>query len=182
MKLMMIGTILVSLAGLWMLVLAFKQSIGWGLACLFLPLALVVFTFKCWRSSARTFAMILIGSGLVLIGSVMAEGRGGQRDVEGEWLAEDGSMVVMIADKGVIVSVADGTQGKWKRQDRDSFLVESFTRYSGGNYDAKQDVMSLSWTGTGRQGVWVRRIKFTRIADENRSRADEVLAILKSSQ
>ena len=35
----MIGMVMCFLAGIWLLIVAFKESVGWGLACLFIPFA-----------------------------------------------------------------------------------------------------------------------------------------------
>lgn len=60
---------LAALAGLvafasfvWLLVVAFKTHVGWGLALLFLPLAPIVFAVKHWHAAKKPFLLNLGGS------------------------------------------------------------------------------------------------------------------------
>lgn len=50
---------------LWLLVVAFKTHILWGLACLFLPFATLVFAILNWDRSAKPFLTHLASSALV---------------------------------------------------------------------------------------------------------------------
>src|SRR5687767_263772 len=57
-----LGWVLVVLSGLAMfvfgiqiLIMAFKTSVGWGLACLFLPFAALVFVIKFWDQAKTPF-------------------------------------------------------------------------------------------------------------------------------
>ncbi len=76
------GLILVVLAsiamlvfGLQILIRAFKTSVGWGLASLFIPLAVLVFVFRHWAETRRPFLRGLacipvwaVGGALVILG------------------------------------------------------------------------------------------------------------------
>jgi hypothetical protein len=78
------GTILAVVAGLGMLVfmvqiliIAFKTSVGWGLASLLLPFAILVFVIKHWEQTKTPFLRWLIclpvyaiGFGLMAYGAV----------------------------------------------------------------------------------------------------------------
>ncbi len=82
----MVGTLLVILSGVAMLVfgiqiliLAFKTSIGWGLASLLVPFVVLVFVVKYWQQARTPFLRSLacipvqiIGSGLMLWGTITA--------------------------------------------------------------------------------------------------------------
>ncbi len=72
MALMGLGTLVALVGGIWILVLAFKEHIGWGLACLFIPGAALVFGIMKWKI-AKTALMIAIAGGVVSgVGSYMA--------------------------------------------------------------------------------------------------------------
>jgi len=166
----------------WAILRAFAMRKGWGVACLLFPPAFLGFAVAHWRQAGRPLAVVLVGSGLWLIGSVVRETRGKGLDLEGDWLAKNGSMVIAVEKSGAIVSKADGARGTWKRQGRDSFLLQDFPPYVGGNYNPQRDELSLSRTGVGSRGPWVIRLPFTRITDENKARADAAMAKLGSGK
>ena len=71
----MLGTALSALAGIAMLVFgiqilitAFKTSIGWGLASLLLPFAVLVFVAKNWEATKTPFLRSLIAFAVALVG------------------------------------------------------------------------------------------------------------------
>ena len=47
-----IGLALIVIGGIWMIVVAFKTSIGWGIGCLVIPPVSLVFLFKYWDESS----------------------------------------------------------------------------------------------------------------------------------
>ena len=70
-----LGWVLVVLSGLAMfvfgiqiLIMAFKTSVGWGLACLFLPFAALVFVIKFWDQAKTPFLRSLACLPVYLIG------------------------------------------------------------------------------------------------------------------
>lgn len=73
---------LVSLAGyLWLLVLAFKKSIAWGLAVFFIPFVSLYFSIKFWAETKKPFLIHSGASvGLIVVGviSVFFAAAGGQ--------------------------------------------------------------------------------------------------------
>ena len=85
----MLGTALSALAGIGMLIFgiqilitAFKTSIGWGLASLFIPLAVLVFVAKHWEAtktpfirSLIAFAVALVGTGISVFGAMSSAAR-----------------------------------------------------------------------------------------------------------
>ncbi len=73
-----IGAILGMVGGIWILVLAFQKSVGWGLACLFIPCVSLVFAIQNWEEAKNPF-LIAIGGGLLQVVGValMAAGGGG---------------------------------------------------------------------------------------------------------
>jgi hypothetical protein len=66
-----LGWLLMVVGGLWGLVLAFKQSLMWGLLYIFVPLANVVFLIKHWAITRNAFFLVVSGVVLVVIGAVM---------------------------------------------------------------------------------------------------------------
>lgn len=47
--------------GLWLLIVAFRKSVLWGLGCLFLPIVPIVFIAKYWEESKKAFLLWLAG-------------------------------------------------------------------------------------------------------------------------
>lgn len=73
-----LGTVLIVLASLVMaaggvmtLVLAFRQSLGWGLLVLFVPFANIYFLFRFWPDTKRAVQVTLAGLGGLLLGIVV---------------------------------------------------------------------------------------------------------------
>ena len=80
----MIGMILMVVGGLAMLVfsiqvliIAFKTSVGWGLASLFIPLVIIVFAIKHWDQCKTPFVRSLIGLVVYVVGMVVGFMGGG---------------------------------------------------------------------------------------------------------
>jgi hypothetical protein len=55
------GTLLLVFGWLWMVIVAFQRSAGWGLAVLLFPLAGLLFIFAAWEDGRRPFATQLVG-------------------------------------------------------------------------------------------------------------------------
>jgi len=129
-----------------------------------------------WGVIARPLGFTLVFLGLWLISSVIHDARPGKGDAEGRWLASDRSRVVILHRNGTLESLPDGQSGTWRRLHRDAFSVSSFDPYSGGRYDPETDAMSLSRTGTGSRGKWVRHDPFERVTEANAALANRVIA------
>jgi hypothetical protein len=54
-------------AGVWLLVLAYRQHVGWGLACTFVPFAVVAFAFRYWEEAKRPFALGIVGFAVTVV-------------------------------------------------------------------------------------------------------------------
>ena len=65
-----IGMAVYLVGGLMLLVKAFRVSVNWGLATLFLPFAALVFVVKHWEESKGTFFTIVTGMVLVILGAL----------------------------------------------------------------------------------------------------------------
>ena len=62
-----LGFVLSAVGGIWFLVAAFKVSVKWGLACLFLAPAQIVFLVKHWKEGRKPFAVGLLAMGVILV-------------------------------------------------------------------------------------------------------------------
>jgi len=57
-----------------MLIAAFRESVLWGLACLFLPIVSLFFLIVHWSEAKRAFVVQLLGVGFLLAGLISAGG------------------------------------------------------------------------------------------------------------
>ena len=64
-----IGLIIFILGGIGFLITAFKESILWGLGCLFLAPISLVFLFMYWKDAKNPFFLQLIGIAVMLVGT-----------------------------------------------------------------------------------------------------------------
>jgi hypothetical protein len=70
---LVVSGILVSVgAGIWLLVQAFQIGLGWGLACLLLPVAQIVFVIKHWSEAGKPFLVSLGGAAVAVVGFFIA--------------------------------------------------------------------------------------------------------------
>ncbi len=60
-----LGIVISAVGGIWFLVAAFKVSVLWGLLCLFVPLAQIVFLITHWKEVRKPFAICLLSMGLL---------------------------------------------------------------------------------------------------------------------
>jgi hypothetical protein len=58
--------------GIWLLVVAFKESLVWGLVCLLCPPAPIVFAIMHWEKAKKPFLIELCGAVLASIFSHLA--------------------------------------------------------------------------------------------------------------
>lgn len=74
---LLIAGLLVSLgAGLWLLVLAFQESIWWGLGSLLLSPVMLVFVILHWQQAKRPFLINLGGVALMIVGVLGGQSQG----------------------------------------------------------------------------------------------------------
>ena len=55
------GVILAFVGGIWILVLAFKESLVWGFCSLFIPLVALIFAFMHWEICKKPFGIYVAG-------------------------------------------------------------------------------------------------------------------------
>lgn len=64
-----IAVLIILVGGILFLIESFKESIIWGLACLFISPVALAFTVLHWDVAKKPFLMQLIGLGLLLMGT-----------------------------------------------------------------------------------------------------------------
>jgi hypothetical protein len=74
MALMGIGILLAFAGGIWILVMAFQESIGWGLGCLVCGVVTLVFAITHWEEAKKPFFLYVVGVVLVVAGSALGGG------------------------------------------------------------------------------------------------------------
>ena len=62
------GLILFIVGGFWFLVAAFRVSLWWGLACLFIPIVQLFFLIVHWAKARDPFLLQVLAFGLMLLG------------------------------------------------------------------------------------------------------------------
>ena len=73
----LIGYLVVFIGSIWLLITAFQVSVGWGLVCLFIPFASIVFVIMYWEDAKKPFLKGAKRSGFTLISRLRNVGRGG---------------------------------------------------------------------------------------------------------
>ena len=56
-----VGLIVALVGGIWFLVVAFQESVIWGLGCLFVPFVSLVFLVMHWDKAGKPFLIELAG-------------------------------------------------------------------------------------------------------------------------
>jgi hypothetical protein len=76
---LVVGMVLAFAGGLWLLIVAFRQSILWGLAYMFVPFAALVFIIVHWQEAKKPFLVLLLGLAL-MVGPVIKMGPPGDAE------------------------------------------------------------------------------------------------------
>jgi hypothetical protein len=66
-----VGTLISLVGGIWLVVLAFKEHVLWGLGSLFVPFVGLVFAIMFWSIAKKPFLIALGGSVLSVVGAVV---------------------------------------------------------------------------------------------------------------
>jgi len=75
--LVIVGALVAFGAGIWLLIVAFQESIWWGLGSLFLPFVSLVFAIMHWDRAGSPFLVSLAGTAVMFIGAAMSGGMSG---------------------------------------------------------------------------------------------------------
>ena len=70
--LIVLGLLLFVFGGLWFLVAAFRESIWWGLACLFIPIVQLFFLIVHWPEAKKPFLLQLAAFAVFIVGFIIA--------------------------------------------------------------------------------------------------------------
>jgi len=65
---LIVGSLAACVGGLMLLIAAFRRSVLWGLAVLFVPLANLVYTVRHWAEAKKGFFVSLAGGALIVVG------------------------------------------------------------------------------------------------------------------
>ncbi len=68
---MLVGVVIGSIAGIWLLIEAFRVSILWGLGSIFIPLVPIIFVILHWDRARKPFLWSLLGTVLIVVPSVI---------------------------------------------------------------------------------------------------------------
>jgi hypothetical protein len=66
-----IGALVTIVTGIWLLIVAFKTSIWWGLGCFFLPFVSLVFVILHWHDAKKPFLWGLVGVAMMVVPVLM---------------------------------------------------------------------------------------------------------------
>jgi hypothetical protein len=69
-----VGTFIALIGGIWIAVLAFQESVLWGLGCLFIPFVSLIFVILHWDTAWKPFLIALAGVALTMLGSLLGAG------------------------------------------------------------------------------------------------------------
>jgi hypothetical protein len=69
--LVLVGFLVNATCGVFILVKAFKASVGWGLAVLFIPFASLIFVFNNWQDCKNPFLGGIAGAVLIFLGAIL---------------------------------------------------------------------------------------------------------------
>jgi hypothetical protein len=72
MVLSVVGSIAMLVFTVQILITAFKTSVGWGIASLLSPFAILVFVAKNWAATKTPFLRSLMALGVVILGSALS--------------------------------------------------------------------------------------------------------------
>lgn len=74
MMLFMTGSVTILVANIWFLILAFKEHILWGLACLLISPVSLFFLIVHWKEAKKPFGVTCIGFILIVLAMIVMKG------------------------------------------------------------------------------------------------------------
>ena len=69
-----VGLVLLAIGAIWFLITVFRESVIWGVVCLFTGVASLIFLVLYWRETKRPFFLELAGGVLILAGKLLGAG------------------------------------------------------------------------------------------------------------
>ncbi|QWP76583.1 hypothetical protein J5226_23890 [Lysobacter sp. K5869] len=73
--LLVLGIVVSLVAGIWLLVVAFRENVWWGLGSLLLSPVALVFVILHWQQAKKPFLINLGGLALVIAGALLSQGQ-----------------------------------------------------------------------------------------------------------
>ncbi len=70
--LIVVGAILALVGGIGILIAAFRESIGWGIGCILIPLVSLIFVIMHWDETKKPFLLKVAGIVLLVAGGAMS--------------------------------------------------------------------------------------------------------------
>ena len=67
----LLGIVLTFVGGIWIVVIAFKEHIGWGLAVFFIPFVILYYAITRWATCKTPFLIFLAGFVIMIVGAVI---------------------------------------------------------------------------------------------------------------
>jgi uncharacterized membrane protein len=69
-----IGGLVALIGGIWFLVVAFRQSVWWGLGSIFIPFVSLIFLIIHWADAKKPFFVWLLGAVIAVIVAILLPG------------------------------------------------------------------------------------------------------------
>ncbi len=70
---LLLGLLAIGAGNIWLVVVAFKESVGWGIACFLIPVAALIFIITHWQATKKILGLqLVIGLPLVVLGAIVA--------------------------------------------------------------------------------------------------------------
>ncbi len=66
-----IGILLATVGGIWIVVIAFQESVLWGLGCLLIPCIALYYVITHWEKTKKPFLIEVAGGVICAIGSAL---------------------------------------------------------------------------------------------------------------
>ena len=70
--LMIVGGLVALVGGIGVLIAAFRESVGWGIGCLVVPLVSLIFVVMHWEETKKPFLLNVAGSIVMVVGAVIS--------------------------------------------------------------------------------------------------------------
>lgn len=80
--LVIIGLIIAIVAGIWLLIVAFQESILWGLGSILLPIITLIFVVVHWDVAKKPFLIQMVGTLLMIVGAMLGGSIQGSASVQ----------------------------------------------------------------------------------------------------
>ena len=85
--LVIVGMIVQLVGAIWFLYVAFNESVPWGLVCLLIPFAGLVFLITHWYDASKPFGVTILGAVIIVFASFMAPSGSSAGGVVTSWPA-----------------------------------------------------------------------------------------------